>query len=156
MSGTLFNGLPLSVSDKDGKTIMSGLRVADPKVVVKVVNEYLEILNRCAVCLHPRSEHFDFEQPRFCCDGCGGFQLPLTHDEQLFQINALTAKLAVANQMIQCGANGLLYAEPVLSMMWGIRERFDSEIVHHLRDALAQVRRSQNDLRKLAKIQEVE
>lgn len=62
----------------------------------------------------------------------------------------LREKLAAVEKQVQCGATGLLYAEPILSQLWGIRERFDEEMQNHLKEALAQVRRSSNDIRKLA------
>lgn len=97
------------------------------------------------------------------------YATPAERDHVITAINehaALKAKLAVAvevNQQLrcalECAANGLLYAEPVLSQLHGIKERFDKEMQEHLHEAVLQVRRSQNDVRKilaLAKIKEAQ
>jgi len=71
-------------------------------------------------------------------------------DFALEQTAELKAEVERLEKQLDCAATGLLYAEPTLSHLWGVKERLAVEMQEHLRTALQQVRRSQNDIRKLA------
>lgn len=131
MSEILKIGLPLRISDRDGKTILSGAYVANIREVVEIVNEYIAILNTCAMCCHRRSDHFTFDEPAYCCDGCSGYAVPLTYDQQAKAIAELTAERDkyrdACERLVATGANlvKVIEAATVIETMFVMGNRKD-------------------------------
>jgi hypothetical protein len=46
-----------------------------PNLRKTVENVFMQILERCELCLHYKGDHFEIDgTPKWCCDGCDGFQ----------------------------------------------------------------------------------